>query len=997
MKLSRNYTQPNRLEHTGLLNTSERLSFRFDGVNYYGYAGDTLASALLANGVRVVGRSFKYHRPRGILSAGIEEPNALVEVGEGARKEPNLPATLVELYDGLQATSQNRWPSLSVDLLSINQLFAPILTAGFYYKTFMWPRSFWEKLYEPIIRRAAGLGRASGKADPDRYESANAFCDVLVIGSGPSGLAAALAAARAGARVILCENDFVLGGRLNGERTSIDGKPGKEFAEQAEAELRSLSNVRVFTRTQVFGVYDGREYAAVQRLTDHISVPDPNQPRQRLWRIVARRCINAMGALERPMAFAGNDRPGVMLATAVRTYLNRFAVVAGNTVAIYTATDAGWQTLDDLLAAGVPVKAVVDTRLDVPDHYLSTARSAGVPVHLGSHVSRSFSNRQGISGVEIVTGAARTRYDIDCLAVSGGWDPQIALTTHLGGKPIWSENLQTFLPGHCPDGMVCVGAVAGHYSTQECLDGGARAGAAAAHECDFPLTDMPSFQVSDAPTEQGNVHFSGLGDLGKTFVDLQNDVTAKDLMVAHAEGFRSVEHLKRYTTLGMATDQGKTSNALAHSVLSAITGRDARLAGRTVLRPPYAPVSLGVFAGHHRYEEMRPTRKIAIHSWAIKNGATMIESGLWLRPQWYTLAGETEWVQSATREVNTVRTKVGFTDVSTLGKIDIQGPDVGAFLDLVYINTFSNLPVGRAKYGLMLREDGIAFDDGTTARLSETKYIMSTSTAHAASVMQHLEFCRLLRPDMRVTLNSVTEQWSQFAIAGPKSRDVLEALFGDEHDLSDLALPFMGCLEFKFRNVMIRLFRISFSGELAYEIAVPSMYGESFIELLSDSCKDFGGCPYGTEAMGIMRIEKGHIAGAELNGQTTAADLGMEKLMAKKKDFIGRVMASRPALLSEDREMIVGLRARSTGTSFNSGAHLLTPEAATSLSNSEGHITSTAYSPTLGVSIGLGLLKGGVKRHGQTVRAFDAVRGIDIELDVVPQVFVDPEGSRLRG
>ena len=985
---------PFRLAAGGLVERAAPLHFSFDGNALVGCAGDTLASALLANGTRLVGRSFKYHRPRGVFTAGPEEPNALVELGQGARRTPNTKATTVELFEGLSAASQNRWPSLRFDALAVNQFGGPFLSAGFYYKTFMWPAAFWERVYEPLIRRAAGLGRASGLPDPDGYEKATAFCDVLVIGSGPAGLAAAVAAGRTGARVILCEDDFLLGGRLLCERCEVDGQPGAEWARRAEAELAGLPEVTVLRRTQVFGAYDDGTYGALERVADHTPAPAVGQPRQRLWRIVARRCVNAMGSVERSIAFGGNDRPGVMTASAVRTYLNRFGVAPGRQVAVFTTTDDGWRTALDLRAAGIEVAAVVDPRPDAPAGL--AAALPGVRVVRGE-VSDVRGGAAGLRAIEVAEGSARHRIAADALAVSGGWNPQVALATHKGAKPRWSEALQAFVPGQLPEGMTVAGSANGEMSLGACLRAGAAQGAEAAADCGFEAAAAPVPRADDEPAGVTAL-WHVAASRGKAFVDLQNDVTAGDVALAHREGFHSVEHLKRYTTLGMATDQGKTSNVIGHAMMAALTGRGMDGVGTTMSRPPHLPVAIGAFAGHHRGRAFKPTRLSAAHDWAAEAGASFVESGQWLRPQWYARPGESDWLGIVTREVSTVRAAVGFCDVSTLGKIDLQGADARAFLDRVYANTFSTLPVGRARYGLMLREDGFALDDGTTARFGPERYVMSTTTANAARVMQHLEFChQVLWPGLDVAMVSVTEQWSQFSLAGPRAREALGQVFGGSLDLSNEALPYMGCREARLGPVTARLFRLSFSGELAYEIAVPARYGAWLARRLAEVVAGLDGCPYGTEALGVMRIEKGHVAGTELNGQTTGRDLGLGRMMSKKKDYIGRVLAERPALVAPDRPALVGVRPTGDGQRIRAGAHFLGIGQAPSLAADQGYLTSVAYSPTVGSWIGLGFLAGGESRTGERVRAFDPVRDGDVEVEVVSPVFVDPEGARLHG
>jgi heterotetrameric sarcosine oxidase alpha subunit len=989
-------SQPNRLAEGGLIDRSRTLSFTFDGQKLGGYPDDTLASALLANGIKLVGRSFKYHRPRGIFSAGSEEPNALVELRTGARREPNTRATTIELYDGLEAASQNHFPSLRFDLLAANQIFAPIFGAGFYYKTFMWPASFWEKLYEPAIRRAAGLGRAAGAPDPDHYEKAYAFCDVLVIGAGPAGLAAALAAARSGARVILAEEDFRLGGRLLSERYEIDGRPALDWVKAAEAELASLPDCHIMRRTTVAGVYDGGTYAALERVNDHLPIPPAHEPRQRLWRIVAKRAVLAAGAIERPIVFGDNDRPGIMLAGAVRAYVNRFGVAPGHRAVVFADNDDAFRTASDLAHAGVEVAALVDARKDSSASAQEAAEKARARYFVGRVIQR-VRGGQAVKGVEIRGQAGEVeRLDCDLIAMSGGWSPTVHLTTHLNGKPKWSETLSALVPGALPPGMSVAGAASGRFGLGSCAADGQFAGAAAAAECGFAPVAQPVPAATDenlAATPLWQVAKSR----GKAFVDFQNDVTVSDVKLAAREGFRIPEHLKRYTTLGMATDQGKTANANGAAVLAAVTGRYLGAVGTTTFRPPFNPVAIAAFAGHHRGPDFRPARLAPSHAWAKEQGAVFVETGPWLRALYYPRAGEAPQ-DAVNREVANVRTNVGVCDVSTLGKIDVQGSDAGTFLDRVYANTFSTLAIGKARYGLMLREDGFVLDDGTTARLADDHYYVTTTTVNAVKVMQHLEFCsQVLWPELDVQMVSVTEQWAQFAVAGPRARDVLQGVVDPAYDLSNEAFPYLAAGEVTVcRGTPARVFRLSFSGELAYEIAVPARFGESLVRKIMEAGAPFGIAPYGTEALGVLRIEKGHPAGGELNGQTTAHDLGLGKLLSTKKDFIGRFMATRPALTEPARPALVGLKPVNREDRLRAGAHLLPKDAEATAANDQGYVTSIAFSPSLGHWLGLGLLANGPARLGEIVRACDPVRGGDVLVEICPPCFIDAEGGRLR-
>ena len=980
------------------IDRAQALRFRVDGVEYQGYGGDTLASALLANGIRLVGRSFKYHRPRGILTAGPEEPNALVELRGGARREPNTRATTIELYDGLEAATQNRWPSLAVDLLALSAPFSPLMRAGFYYKTFMWPARFWERVYEPLIRRAAGLGRAPALADPDHYEKAVAFCDVLIIGGGPAGLSAALAAGRAGARVILCDEDFRLGGRLLAERRRINSRDATDWLARTVAELNSLLDVRLMPRTTVFGVYDHGTYGAVERVSDHLPVPSEHEPRQRTWRIVAKRAVLASGSLERPIVFDGNDKPGVMLAGAVRAYVNRFGVAPGRRAVIFTAGDDGWRTLTDLAVIGLPVVAIVDARRDVEPALALAARRHGARLVVGGRVVATHGARR-LRSIEIIDSVGRsTPIACDLLAVSNGWSPTVHLTCHLGGKPVWNEGLSSFVPGQLPAGLTVAGAASGRITLAEALADGARLGAEAAADCGFVTSAAVKRATDDETTAVSPVWRSG-DATGKAFVDFQNDVTAADVALAHREGFRSAEHLKRYTTLGMATDQGKISSLPGLAIMAEFTGRAIAQVGTTTFRPPYTPVAIGALAGHHRGKDFRPTRLTPSHAWAREHSAVFVEAGLWLRAQYFPRAGERDWLDTVNREVTTVRSCGGVCDVSTLGKIDIQGDDAAEFLERVYVNGWKTLPVGKARYGLMLREDGFVMDDGTTSRLGDTHFLMTTTTANAARVMQHLEFCRqVLWPTLDVQLAAVTEQWGQFSIAGPRSRQVLQRVVDSDHDLSNDAFPHLAArIVTVGAGIPARLFRISYSGELAYELAVPAAYCDAAIRAIMAAGDAFGIAPYGTEALGVMRLEKGHVGGSEINGQTTARDLGLGRMMSQKKDFIGYLMSRRPALIDLDRPALVGFRPVDPSERLGAGAHFIAIGKPARAEHDEGHMTSVAFSPTLGHSIGLGLLRRGPERIGERVRAVDLLRGSDVLVEICDRVFLDPSGERLHG
>ena len=974
----------------GLIDRQKTLEFQFDGKTYQGHPGDTLASALLANGVRLMGRSFKYHRPRGPLTAGSEEPNAIVALRSGARQEPNARATVAELYDGLTARSQNHVGRLSFDLLAVNDLLSPFFAAGFYYKTFMWPKAFWEKLYEPIIRRAAGLGSLSGQPDPDLYDKGFLHCDLLIIGAGPAGLAAALTAGRSGADVILADEDFVLGGRLNSETYRLDEATGADWARAAVAELASLPNVRLMARTTVLGAFDHGIYGALERVADHLPSPAAGTPRQILWRIYTKRSLLCAGAIERPIAFENNDRPGIMLGSALRSYANRWGAAVGQEVAIFTNNDEGHSTARDLLAKGLRIAAVIDSRADAP-------KSTAYEVLAGAVVTNT-AGRLGLRSVTVgLPNGQSRRIDCQALGVSGGWNPNVHLTCHQRGRPSWDAGLAAFVPGaNLPMGMSVAGAAMGQMSTTAALASGAAAAVACLADLGVSATLPKLPATEDSPLRLTPLfHVPGKG---RAWLDQQNDVTVKDVKLAHQEGYISVEHLKRYTTLGMATDQGKTSNIGGLAVMAEMTGKSIPETGTTMFRPPYTPVSIAAFAGRASGVDFRPTRLTPSHHWAAEQGAVFVEVGMWLRAQWFPRAGETTWRQSVDREVLATRKSVGICDVTTLGKIDVQGTDAAEFLNRIYANAFGKLGVGKVRFGLMLREDGMVMDDGTTARLAEDHFVTTTTTANAVGVYRHLEFCRqCLWPDLDVQIISTTEAWAQYSIAGPNARKLLEKIVDPAFDISNAAFPYMGCGEITVcGGLRARLFRISFSGELAFELAVPTRYGDALMRRLVEDGREYDATVYGTEALGVMRIEKGHAAGNELNGTSTALNLGMGGMVSKKKDAIGSTLSEREGLNQPDALRLVGFRPVDPQHSFAAGSHLIGKDAEANAANDQGYLTSVAFSPSLGHSIGLGYLKNGAARTGEILRAVNPVQNAETLVEVVSAHFIDPEGERLR-
>jgi methylglutamate dehydrogenase subunit C len=970
----------------GLIDRNRTYHFSFDGRSFAGHPGDTLASALLANDVRLMARSFKYHRPRGVVASGSEEPNALVGLRSGARLEPNTRATVVEMFDDLVATSQNWIGSLKFDLLAINDLLSPFFAAGFYYKTFMWPKAFWEKLYEPAIRRAAGLGHLSMLDDPDAYDKGFLHSDILVIGAGPAGLAAALTVARAGPRVILAEEDFRLGGRLLAESHTLGDAPANAWVASTEAELADLPNVRILRRTTVFGAFDHGVYGAVERVADHLSTPG-DKVRQSLWRITAKRTILASGAIERHIPFANNDRPGVMLAGSLRAYANRWAACPARRVAVFTNNDDGHRTALDLAAKGVEVAGVVDTR--------SEAATLGEYPVFTSAVVVNASGRLGLKSVEVQHKGQRRRLECGVLGVSGGWSPNVHLASHHRGRPDWDETLQAFVHHEGgPTGLATAGAAAGEGGTHAALASGARVAADALASFGRTATPIVLPRAEDRPVNLQP--FWHVPSKARAWVDFQNDVTVKDIKLAHQENMRSVEHLKRWTTLGMATDQGKTANITALAVMAELTGQSIADTGTTIFRPPYTPVSLSALGGGDTGPYFRPRRLTPTDAWAKAQGAVFVEAGQWVRAQYFPRHGEKTWRETVDREVTAVRAGVGLCDVTTLGKIDVQGLDAGRFVDRIYCNNMVSLKVGAVRYGLMLREDGFALDDGACARLRENHFVVTTTTALAGQVYQHMEFARqCLWPELDVRLISTTDVWAQISLAGPNARRLLERVV-DGVDVSNAAFPFMACAELTVcGGVRARLFRISFSGELAYELALPTCFGNALMAHLMTVGADLGVTPYGTEALGVLRIEKGHPGGNELNGQTTAQMLGLGAMVSAKKDSIGAVMSRREGLLRDPR-ILVGFQPVDPAAPVVAGSHLFAEGDAQTTKTDQGWISSACFSPHIGSHIGLGFLARGKARIGEIVAAANPLQGQSSRLRVVTPHFLDPEGGRLR-
>ncbi len=999
-----------RLPEGGLIDRSQSLGFRFDGADCQGYAGDTLASALLANGVHLVGRSFKYHRPRGIFSAGAEEPNALVQLGEGARTAPNMRATEVELVDGLIAASQNRWPNLNFDVGAINNLLSRFLPSGFYYKTFMWPAALWMK-YEYVIRHAAGMGKAPEARDPDHYDQTYAHCDVLVVGAGPAGLAAALAAGESGARVILVEQDAALGGALLGAKDeTISARPALGWVAKTRAALDKLDDVTVLARTTAYGYFDHNYLALIERVTDHLADKPEHLPRHRLWKVRAKQVVLATGAIERPLVFADNDRPGIMLAGACRTYLNRYAVKPGRKAALFTNNDGAYRAALDMAAAGIRIAAIIDARADPEGPATERAEAAGLPV-LSGHAVIGTAGDKRLRQVRVarlsddgqsVTGEGQP-LDCDLLAVSGGWNPTVHLYSQSRGKIVFDAGRGCFVPGDPFQATRAAGACNGTFGLASCLAEGFAAGEAAAKDARLKAAArkkkapkaadegfLPARWLWLVPSDRP------LGRGGKHFVDLQNDVTAADLKLALREGYSSVEHVKRYTTTGMGTDQGKTSNVNAIGIMAETVDRPIPEVGVTTFRPPYTGVTFGAFAGRDVDDLFDPVRKTPIHGWHERNGAAFEDVGQWKRPWYFPQAGETMH-DGVNREVKAVRDSLGVVDASTLGKIDIQGKDAAEFLNRIYTNAWSKLEVGKCRYGLMLGEDGMVMDDGVTARLGEHHYLMTTTTGNAAPVLGHMEeYLQTEWPELEVRLTSVTEQFATVSIAGPNARKLLAELT-DDIELSPNALPHMGVSEGTVAGIKARVFRISFTGEMSYEINVPASYGLALWQAVMTAGEKYNITPYGTEAMHVLRAEKGYIiVGQETDGSVTPLDLGMDWIVSKKKDFVGKRSLTREDMAKPDRKQYVGLLTEDPNEVLPEGAHLVDKVLAKPPMPMVGHVSSSYMSPNLERSIALGLVKGGLGRKGERVFA-PLEGGKTVACTIADPVFIDPEGERLRG
>jgi sarcosine oxidase, subunit alpha len=988
-----------------LIDRSAAVEFTFNGNRLRGYQGDTLASALLANDQMLVGRSFKYHRPRGIVASGPEEPNALVNLGTGARLEPNQRTTTTELFDGLEATSQNHWPSLEYDIGILNNYAARLLPAGFYYKTFIHPRPFWKHVFEPIIRQSAGLGRAPTEGDADRYEQAYAFCDVLVVGGGVAGLLAAKSAADTGQRVILLEQAPTLGGRTPVDEVEIAGQPAPAWLDAIEADLRAMDNVTIRTRTTGAGVYDHGYVLADERVADH--TPGDGRPRHRLWRIRAGRIVTATGTIERPLSFAGNDIPGVMLAGAVRDYAVNHAVSPGDRTVVVTNNDSAYLTALTLKAAGLEVPAILDARDTATGDLPEAARAAGIRVLTGRGIAKVKGGKR-VSSVSICAqageGAVLEDIPCDAVAMSGGWSPVVHLFSHCGGKLLWDDAISAFIPDPARppvnhDGLAMVevvGAAAGLLDLPAILNGVASDDAPArvyTQSRRNPDGNQTARTSVNIPPVWVMPQGAPIALRSKMWLDFQNDVKVSDVQLAAREGYQSVEHTKRYTTLGMATDQGKLSNINGLAVLAESLGEKIPQVGTTTFRPPYTPVTLGALAGEARGEIFQPLRRTPMHESHEKSGAYFEPVGLWRRPYCFPRAGETH-AQAVHREVLNTRENLGLLDASTLGKILVKGPDAGKFLDMLYTGVMSTLPVGKCRYGLMCSEQGFLSDDGVVARIDEDTWLCHTTSGGADRIHAWMEdWLQCEWWDWQVYTVNVTEQYAQIAVVGPNARKLLQALGG--MDVSKEALPFMQWADGTLAGFPVRVYRISFSGELSYEIAVPASHGAAFWAACQRAGKDLGAMPYGTEALHVMRAEKGFIMiGDETDGTVIPQDLGLDWAISKKKaDYLGKRGQERSYLASPDRWKLVGFETLD-GSVIPDGAYVLADGAnANGQRNTQGRVTSTYHSPTLKRGIAMGLLYHGPTRMGEVVE-FNTVAGGTVKARVCDTVFYDKDGEK---
>ena len=993
---------PYRVAGRGRVNPERRISFTFDGRTYTGLAGDTVASALLANGTHLMGRSFKYHRPRGAISAGSEEPNALIGTRRGAgRFEPNTRATVQEIWDGLETTSQNKYPSLRFDVGAVNDAAYMLFSAGFYYKTFMWPRSFWHKVYEPFIRAAAGLGVSPSEEDPDVYASRYLHCDVLVVGAGPAGLAAARAAAVDGLRVVLVDENPEVGGSLLSEpQAEIDGRAAWDWLAAEAAALKALG-VRIMTRTTAIGYYHQNMIGMVEKLTDHLATLPADTPRERMWRVRAKQVVLAQGALEKPLVFHGNDRPGVMLAGSAQTFLNRYGVLVGKRPVVLTSHDSAWYAGFDLADAGAKVQAIVDTRAEVRSELLDAARARGIAVRL-CHTATGTSGRLRVSSLRVnkVTGSAvggSSEIACDAVLMSGGWTPSLHLFSHTKGSLTWDDDRTTFLPKDTPEDCVIAGASRGLWGIAAALNDGAEKGRAVAEALGKSAAGK-GHSVDNDRTGTGVSHKELPTDRSpgkaKAFVDYQNDVTAKDLRLAVREGMRSIEHVKRYTTNGMATDQGKMSNINGLNIAADALGKRQPEVGLTTFRPPYTPTTFGAFAGYHRGDHFEVTRKTQIDGWAAENGAVFEPVGQWRRAWYFPKPGE-DMDRAVRRECAATRRGLGIFDASTLGKIEVVGPDAVEFMNRMYTNPWAKLGIGRCRYGLLLGDDGYIRDDGVIGRIGQDRFHVTTTTGGAARVLNMMEdYLQTEWPELNVWLTSTTEQWATVALNGPNAAKLLAPLV-EGVELTDEAFPHMSCVECTVAGMPARLFRVSFTGEVGFEVNVPAPMGRRLWEILWEAGQAFDITAYGTETMHVLRAEKGYIiVGQDTDGTVTPNDCGMGWAVGKAKpDFVGKRGLARPDLQAAGRRQLVGLLT-DDGSRLEEGAQIVFDPKQALPMKMVGHVTSSYASDAVGQPIALALVEGGHSRMGETV--YVPMPDRTISAKITSTVFVDPDNARLK-
>ena len=995
-----------RYKNIGRINRNKTLNFTFNGKRYIGYQGDTLASALLANGIHLIARSIKYHRPRGFVGAGVEDPNGIVKIGSGSKTLPNHFAAQVELYEGLEAESVNCWPSVNFDFGALQGMLSRFLVPGFYYKTFMWPSSLWP-IYEKLLRNRAGYGVVPSHPDVDRYEKRNIHCEILIIGGGPAGISAALAAGRSGLRVILVDEQNELGGTLLNNRVQIDGKDANTWISQSIKELSEMPEVKILPRSTAFGNYQHRYISVLERIPENHLAKYTNLPRERIWKIRAGKTFIATGAIERSLVFSGNDVPGVMLSSAVESFIFRYGVSLGKNVAFVTNNDSVYNLCVTLHELGINVPAIIDCRSNINSVLINKITELGIRVYSGWQIEKVVGKKR-INGIEIskikITDKDSNKIndvekiECDILAMSGGWDPNLHLYSQLGNKIQYDLNSKWFLSDDDVENQYMIGSCMGLVATQDCLGQGFQTMLESLRQSGIEIIPK-QFNVELDPylydqTTISDVISSESEESSlkrKQFVDFQLDVTSRDIDIALEEGFESIQHVKRYTTANQGTDQGKISGTNLAMLIAQKTGKEISEIGPTTFRPPYTPVTFGAIAGRSLLDQFDPVRRTSIHDWHVRAGAEFENVGQWKRPWFYPKVNET--IDDAViRECLAVRNSIGICDASTLGKIEINGPDSAEFLNRVYVNNWSKLQIGRCRYGLMLGDDGNVMDDGVTARIGENKYLMHTTTSGAATVMDWLErWLQTEWPELKVYLTSVTDQWSTISINGPNSRKVLGKLC-DDIELANESFPFMSFKAGSVLNVNARVFRVSFAGELSYEINVDSEYGSVVWQAIMDAGREFGITPYGTEAMHVLRAEKGYvIVGQDTDGSVTPVDLGYGKMLSKTKDFLGKRSLDRKEMARNDRKQFVGLMPFQSSKKISEGAQIV--ESLANQSVMIGHVTSSYFSPILDKYIALALIQSGRNRMGEYVYAIDT-KGGKIKSEIVNPVFYDLKGDR---